>query len=243
MKLSNISNSTKKVLSILLILIIASSFTIYINNFPGNKIMTPLPHNKKIILMGDSYTIGQSVNVKDRWPVQLENKLTTEGILISELKIIAQTGWTTSDLIRGIENEITNPPYDLVTLQIGVNNQFRNEGIDKFRDELILLMKQAIEFAGGNSSKVIIISIPDWGATPFAENFDRDLIASEIDLFNSITLEQSNVFNLTFIDITPISRQAIDNPLLIAEDGLHPSMEMYKQWVDLMLPIVLAILK
>jgi lysophospholipase L1-like esterase len=126
----------------------------------------------KYLALGDSYTIGESVIENDRWPVQLISKLRTHGKKFDELKIVAVTGWTTSELITGISNETFKPPYDLVSLLIGVNNQYRNENKNQYRKEMTELIYQAIDFAGGDLNRVFVVSIPDWGVTPFAEGRD-----------------------------------------------------------------------
>ncbi len=188
--------------------------------------------NKKFLALGDSYTIGESVEVKDRWPVQLVDRLKDKNIKISDLKIVATTGWTTSELAANIMEETFEPPYDIVTLLIGVNNQYRGEDKTRYRNELTDLMYMAIDFAGGIGSNVLVLSIPDWGCTPFAEGRDRTEISNEIDRFNNIKSEQCNLLNLKFSDITTISRKAKDDQSLTAEDNLHPSAKMYKMWVD-----------
>ncbi|OLS28801.1 MAG: hypothetical protein HeimC2_04020 [Candidatus Heimdallarchaeota archaeon LC_2] len=197
---------------------------------------------KKFLALGDSYTIGESVEINERWPVRLIKQLNEKNIQISDLKIVATTGWTTSELAAKITEEIFEPPYDLVTLLIGVNNQYRGEDKNKYRSELTDLIYQAIDFSGGIRSNVLVISIPDWSNTPFADNKNRAEIATEIDIYNKINLEQCDLLEVKFMDITPISRKAKQDPTLIAEDGLHPSGKMYEQWVQLMFPIVEKIL-
>lgn len=188
--------------------------------------------NKKFLALGDSYTIGESVEARDRWPVQLVNRLKHNNIEISDLKIVAVTGWTTSELATNIMNETFEPPYDIVTLLIGVNNQYRGEDKTTYRNELTDLLYMAIDFAGGIRSNVLVLSIPDWGCTPFAEGKNRTEISNEIDRFNNIKLEQCNLLDLKFSNITSISRKAKDDQSLTAGDGLHPSGKMYKMWVD-----------
>ncbi|MCE7733424.1 MAG: SGNH/GDSL hydrolase family protein [Candidatus Heimdallarchaeota archaeon] len=193
---------------------------------------------RKFLALGDSYTIGESVSIEDRWPVQLQNILKQTGIDIDELKIVAVTGWTTSELQLGISNDLFAPPYDLVSLLIGVNNQYRNEDKNKYRSELTELIYQAIDFTGGDIEKVFVVSIPDWSTVPFAEGRDRNLIADEIDIFNKIKLEQCEKIGVKFIDITPISKTASNDPELTAEDGLHPSGKMYQLWMSEIVPVV-----
>jgi len=196
------------------------------------------------LALGDSYTIGESVSIDNRYPNQLVNRLSKVGFITDSATIIAKTGWTTDELKAGIvERNIEGNTYDLVTLLIGVNNQYRGRNTENFRKEFIDLLKQAIAFAGGNPEKVIVISIPDWGVTPFAADRDAQQIAIEIDAYNAIKKEEAEALNVAFVDITPISRNAKNRPKLVAKDGLHPSDTMYKEWVNKVYPIALKILE
>lgn len=189
------------------------------------------------LALGDSYTIGESVEQTKRWPVQLAQQLRDSfGVQLDNPKIIATTGWTTDELQAAIRNATLNPPYSLVSLLIGVNNQYRGYPIEQYRKEFKELLEQAISFAGHDTSNVFVVSIPDYGVTPFAANMDQKKIAEEIDLYNSIAKEYASEYGVKYFDITPISREAASNGELIAGDGLHPSGEMYSRWVDLILP-------
>jgi lysophospholipase L1-like esterase len=194
------------------------------------------------LALGDSYTIGQGVPVKDRYPVQLQDRLANANVPVDSLLIIARTGWTTDELSRGIDATETHPPYDLVTLLIGVNNQFRGRDPENYRDEFVMLLNRAIGFAGDDKGRVVVLSIPDWGVTPFASGRDRDKIAREIDLFNAINREESENAGVAWLDVTEISRLAANRPELLAPDGLHPSGLMYQMWVDELFPIAKKIL-
>ncbi|MHA2501439.1 MAG: SGNH/GDSL hydrolase family protein [Candidatus Kariarchaeaceae archaeon] len=198
--------------------------------------------NHSFLALGDSYTIGESVGESERWPSQLVARLAEHDIQFNETKIIARTGWTTDELKDAIYREQIdsqiNEPYDLVSLLIGVNNQFRGLDIEDYRTELDWLIQRAIRYADGNLSRVIIVTIPDYGVTPFGADYDRDKIAQEIDIYNSIKKELAESYGLAVFDITGISREAADNPDLTAEDGLHPSSLMYERWVDLIFPYV-----
>jgi lysophospholipase L1-like esterase len=195
------------------------------------------------LALGDSYTIGQGVAENQRYPVQLKDSLNNNGISIEDLKIIARTGWTTDELWNAIENDSLTPPYSMVSLLIGVNNQYRGRDINNYRDEFVNLLNRAIELAGGTNNHVIVISIPDWGVTPFAQNRDRQKIAEEIDAFNAVNREEAEKAGVIYVDVTPISRLAASQPELLASDGLHPSGEMYKLWVKEIYPIAKEILK
>lgn len=199
--------------------------------------------NMKFLALGDSYTIGESVNESARWPMQLVNLLKNEGIDFNAPEIIARTGWTTAELAQGIiEAEIADKNYDLVSLSIGVNNQYR--GVEKgytvelFHKEFEELVIQAISFAGGKPSNVFVLSIPDWGVTTFAkaQNVDAIKIGKEIDSYNDVKKSICHQYNVIYFDITAISREAGDMDGLLADDGLHPSVNMYKKWVDVLIP-------
>lgn len=196
----------------------------------------------RYLALGDSYTIGESVQEAERFPNQLASLLSAEGIP-TEVTIIARTGWTTDELWEGIQARTVEPPYDLVSLLIGVNNQYRGYDINQYREEFIFLLNKAIEYAGGDAQRVIVFSIPDWGVTPFAAGRDASKIAAEIDAFNQVNLEESQKADVHYVDVTPVSRQAVDDKTLIASDGLHPSVSMYAQWAELAFPIALEILK
>jgi lysophospholipase L1-like esterase len=196
----------------------------------------------RYLALGDSYTIGESVLESERFPNQLGSLLTNEG-LPTEVTIIAKTGWTTSELWDGIQKTNIQPPYDLVSLLIGVNNQYRGYDSNEYREEFRFLLDQSIEYAGGDLNRVFVFSIPDWSVTPFATGQNATRISDEIDLFNSINREEAEKAGVHYVDITPISREALNDKSLIAQDGLHPSGEMYAQWVKLALADVLKVLK
>ena len=190
---------------------------------------------KTILALGDSYTIGQSVAEAERFPVQLAKMLQKEGIPTADPRIIARTGWTTDELADAIKSAAPKGPFDLVTLLIGVNNQFRGRSEDEYKTQFAELLKQSIEFAGGDASHVIVFSIPDWGVTPFANGRDGKKIAAEIDRFNAINKDAATKAKVHYVDITPESRQAATDATLVARDGLHPSGTMYTEWCKLAL--------
>ena len=199
--------------------------------------------NMKYLALGDSYTIGESVDFMDRFPVQLVNRLKSKGHDFAMPEIIAKTGWTTDELIVGIEEIKPKDDFDLVTLLIGVNNQYRGRELENYEDEFEQLLKMAIEFAGGSKKKVIVISIPDYGVTPFGQKKGRKKVANEIDEFNRVNREISDKYEVEYVDVTELSRKALRQINLIAEDGLHPSGEMYSEWVEEMLPVALKVLE
>jgi len=203
---------------------------------------TPNPAQPSIryLALGDSYTIGESVNENERWPNQLAAMLSEKNIQV-DVTIIARTGWTTSELWDGIQ---ANPPqgtYDLVSLLIGVNNQYRGYSVDEYREEFRFLLNKSIEYAGGDVNRVIVLSIPDWGVTPFAADRHVDVISKEIDIFNAVNREETESAGAHYVDITPISREALNDLSLIAGDGLHPSGKMYQLWAEEAFPIAVKI--
>jgi lysophospholipase L1-like esterase len=196
----------------------------------------------RYLALGDSYTIGEGVPDRDRWPEQLSRALEAEG-LQSEVTIIARTGWTVDELWRGIQANSPEGTYDLVTLLIGVNDQYRGYPAEGYRDDFRFMLGKAIEYAGGSPDKVIVLSIPDWGYTPFAaQNRDIEPISVQIDEFNAINLEETRSAGAHYVDVTSISRMVLDDFELIAGDRLHPSGKMYAMWVDKVLPAAREIL-
>jgi lysophospholipase L1-like esterase len=192
------------------------------------------------LALGDSYTIGEGVGVADRWPVLLAARLREKGIDAADPIIIARTGWTTDELNAAIDAAEPVGRVDLVTLLIGVNNQYRGRSADEYRSELRGLLQRAISFAGSRARRVIVVSIPDWGVTPFADRSGRDVgrIGAEIDAFNAAARDEAGRTGAKFVDITPSSRRAKKDPTLISGDGLHPSRAMYEEWVRQMLPLL-----
>ena len=201
------------------------------------------PTMHTFLALGDSYTIGESVAVDMRWPVQLVRELCTKGIEFADPKIVATTGWTTDELQQAINYQNLKKNFSLVSLLIGVNNQYRGYSVEVYKKEFESLLKQAITFAGGKPEKVIVLSIPDYGQTPFGKEKDPEKVALEIDHYNRLNKEIAEHQQVNWFDITPISRQVKNDPALIAEDGLHPSGKMYTQWVELIVPYVVNLLK
>ncbi len=199
---------------------------------------------KRLLALGDSYTIGQSVTEKERFPNQTINLLQAAGIKMKyPAQIIAQTGWTTEDLLNGITAANINPitPYDLVTLLIGVNNQYQKKDTAVYRLQFKQCLNQAITFSGNRRNRVFVLSIPDYGATPFGNN-NAAQITFETDYFNAINSELCTQMGISYTNITPSTREALNNPGLVATDGLHPSGKEYGKWAALlqtkMLPLV-----
>ncbi|WP_113639533.1 SGNH/GDSL hydrolase family protein [Nubsella zeaxanthinifaciens] len=186
------------------------------------------------LALGDSYTIGEAVEQSASFPHQLVALLKEKGLDVSEPKVIAKTGWTTDELKAAIEQEKINETFDLVTLLIGVNNQYRGYSPEVYKKEFTELLEMAIGFAKGEQQRVYVVSIPDWGVTEFAQQSGRNqqTISEEIDVFNEINKQITVAKQVSYLDITPASREAVNDNSLIAKDGLHPSEKMYQQWAQ-----------
>lgn len=185
------------------------------------------------LALGDSYTIGEAVHPKDNFPNQVVAQLRNKGIYMEDAEIIAKTGWTTFELSAHLDkNQPKQPKYDFVSLLIGVNNQYRGLSAKQYSKEFRSLLMRAINYAGGDKNRVVVLSIPDWSVTPFAEGRDRAKIAEEIDLFNAINKRISEDAGVKYIDITPLTREARNDISLLADDGLHPGAMDYARWAD-----------
>lgn len=194
------------------------------------------------LALGDSYTIGESETAANRWPVQLAGMLRQSGLDVGDPDIIARTGWTTGELQDAIRVANNTKTYGLVSLLIGVNNQYRNQSQSTYRTEFRALLQTAIQFAGGKAGRVVVLSIPDWGQSPYAQGRDTRQIGSDIDAFNAIAADECRQAGVAFVDITPITRQAAGNTGQFASDGLHYSGAQMRQWADKALPVVKQLL-
>ncbi len=222
----------KKILSVFIIFVLFYSCGSR-NNIPERgEPETENQYNYSFLALGDSYTIGERVKQDERWPVQLVDKLRKQGFKMAPPKIIAQTGWTTANLYSAMESELNyTRKFDLVSILIGVNNQYQEKSKDEYEEDLRDIFKMALNYSKRRETGVFALSIPDYGGTPFAgENGEE--ISREIDEFNAIFKKVAKEFNVDFYNITPISREAARDEDLIAEDGLHPSGLMYRYWVE-----------
>jgi len=199
-------------------------------------IMAPV-QSTRFLALGDSYTIGEGVEASGRWPNQLAARL---GLDAPE--IVAQTGWTTDELGAAMDAHAFHPPYALVTLLIGVNNQYRGRDLASYRGEFTQLLQRAVELAGDNPRHVVVVSIPDWGITPFARGRDARAIAREIDAYNAANREIAANSHAHYADVTGISRDRGEREDMLVSDGLHPSAAMYTRWLDAILPATQAAL-
>lgn len=195
----------------------------------------------KYLALGDSYTIGESVPETDRWPVLFAKSMGDNGRMISTTDILAKTGWTTANLLGACNGFKPKETYDLVSLLIGVNNQYQGRSIDEFRTDFHTLLLSSIEYTGNRRTRVFVLSIPDWGCTEFGSG-NREEVGKSIDKFNAVAKEECEKEKILFVDITPISRKALNDPTMVAVDNLHYSKKMHQLWVDEALPAVKPLL-
>jgi lysophospholipase L1-like esterase len=190
------------------------------------------------LALGDSYTIGEDVAAHERWPNQLVALLRRNQIALDEPDIVARTGWTTDELSAAMDAHTFHPPYALVTLLVGVNNQYRGRDLDNYRVEFTALLKRAIALAGGNAKHVIVVSIPDWGVTRFGKSSGREVaeIARQLDAYNAANAYIATMLHCGYVDVTTISRRGGDAAETLVSDGLHPSAAMYGRWAEAILP-------
>lgn len=203
--------------------------------FTGCKDETPpqqeVEEELTYLALGDSYTIGESVETNLRWPVQLVDSLRELGIPVDAPKIIARTGWTTNDLLRAMDNQLKDEQYDLVSLLIGVNNQYQGKSLEEYERDLRELFSRSIALSEHGKEGIFAITIPDYGVTPFGAS-KSDEISREIMEFNSVFKRVASEYEIAVYDITPISIMAAEDETLVASDGLHPSGKMYTLWVE-----------
>jgi len=196
----------------------------------------PAGGGEAYLALGDSYTIGQGVPAAERWPVHLARLLAAEGIQVGEPRIIAQTGWTTANLLQQAKAQNLPGGYRLVSLMIGVNNQFQGRSQEEFRTQFRELLALSTEKAQQDPRRVLVLTIPDWGATPFGARYDRPSVSAQVMAFNQVIKEEAAVKGITVVDIYDLSLLVRDSPSLLAPDGLHYSGLMHQQWAQRVLP-------
>jgi lysophospholipase L1-like esterase len=199
------------------------------------------------LALGDSYTIGESVEPAQRWPAQLTARLRERGFPLEDPLIIATTGWTTGDLSHALVQTGPLGPFDLVTLLIGVNNQYRGRSEEEYQRQFRVLLQRAITYAGDDPTRVVVLSLPDWSVTPFAsalgaEQSSLARIAAQIDRLNAINQAEAERSGAHYLYITSLSREVAADRSLVAADGLHPSGKMYARWMKLVEPVACDIL-
>jgi lysophospholipase L1-like esterase len=195
------------------------------------------------LALGDSYTIGEQVPMAENFPHLTVEMLKKNNIDVAAPVIIAKTGWTTDELAMAIREHNVTDTFSFVTLLIGVNNQYRGRTAEEYRSEFTQLLEQAIAFANGDAGKVFVLSIPDWGVTPFAEGRDRQQIAADIDTYNGVNKETTDSYKCNYLDITDSTRKNGDNAIFLAEDKLHPSGREYEVWAARLAPMIETALK
>lgn len=197
----------------------------------------------RYLALGDSYTIGEGIRAEDRWPVRLASALRNEGTPLGEPRIIATTGWTTDELSSAIDTAEPLGEWDLVSLLIGVNNQYRGRTVVDYKGEFAALLERVVGFAGNRPDRVLVLSIPDWGVTPFGVDAQRKGshhdVSAQIDAFNATARAVCEARGVAFVDITPASRT---DPDQVADDGLHPSAAMHATWTRAALPVARGLL-
>ena len=203
--------------------------------------MQPLSY----LALGDSYTIGEGIEARGSWPMQLAQALREAGIAIEDPHIIASDGWATDELSAAMDAAAPLNTWDFVSLLIGVNNQYRGRDVDDYLGEFNRLLQRAIALADGRADRVLVLSIPDWGVTPFARDSGRDLrqIADALDAYNTAARELCDAQSVAFVDITDVSRARGAAPDMLADDGLHPSAAMYTEWARLALHMAMKSLQ
>ena len=202
--------------------------------------MTPVPI--RYLALGDSYTIGEGVMPEARWPHRLAAALRVQGIALEDPQIIATTGWTTDELEAAIAAQAPAGPFGLVSLLIGVNNQYRGRSVEDYAVQFRRLLERALHLASGSAGHVLVLSIPDWGVTPFARDREPPRIARELDGYNAAAAAICSAHGVVFVDITALSRQHGAEPAMLADDGLHPSGAMYALWAQRALPFAQRLL-
>ncbi|MCW3080503.1 MAG: lysophospholipase and related esterase [Segetibacter sp.] len=216
-----------------------------INRSPANT----TPHDStgltrlKYLALGDSYTIGQSVQESERFSAQTARQLASHNITVQTPVYIATTGWTTANLIDAINTQNPSKNFDIVTLLVGVNDQYQHMDTAGYRTRFTTLLNASIAFAANRPSRVFVLSIPDYSATPYVPELDKARVSQQIDQFNAINKQIALASNVAYIDITPASRQATTDPALVANDGLHPSGKQYAKWSELLAPVIKNALK
>jgi lysophospholipase L1-like esterase len=201
------------------------------------------PGGLKFLALGDSYTIGQNVQVNERFPAQTVQLLKTQGLNISEPNYIAVTGWTTINLLSAINQQKPAQDFNIVTLLIGVNDQYQRLDTAGYTVRFEELLNKAIHHAGNRKANVFVVSMPDYSATPFVAPSSKARVSMEIDQFNAINKRITQQYNISYTDITPSTKEAANDASLVANDGLHPSGKEYRKWANMLAPKIKDVLK
>lgn len=196
----------------------------------------------RILALGDSYTIGTSVAPEDRWVDRLASRLRTAGIRVADPDIVAANGWATDRLDAVIDRRTLSPPYEVVTLLIGANDAFQERPVEEFRPAFDGLLERAVEFAGGEAATVVVMTVPDYSVTPVGQLHSPAEHADRLAAYNAAVREAVDARDARLVDLVPLSRQAADDPDLVASDGLHPAPEQHRRWLERIYPVVHRVL-
>ena len=201
-----------------------------------------MPAPRRILFLGDSYTVGTGILSEQSWPAQLVKRLNRRGANLADPELIAMNGWTTGDLLEALDRNAPAGPFDLVSILIGANNQYQGRAMGEYRMHLAALVERALGWVEHRALRVLVVSIPDWGVSPFAEGRNRSEIGLEIDDFNRVNLEEAGRRGVLYCGITEISRAFADQPETFADYGLHPNAAHYEAWLSKLYPFVNGIL-
>lgn len=196
----------------------------------------------RLLALGDSYTVGTAVDTGDRWVTRLVGRLRADGLEVADPRIVAADGWPTDRLAAAIERRSLEPPYDLVTLLVGANDAYRGRPVEDFRPTFVALLERAVEFAGGDPSAVVVVTIPDYSVTPHVERQTRAEHADRLEAYNRVVGTEATAAGTRLVDVVPISREAAGDDDLVADDGLHPSPEQHERWLERIYPVARSIL-
>ena len=224
----------KFILGLFLVFSISACKSDLLYNAPGDED----PRSKTFLALGDSYTSGEGVIQSESFPFQLAAKLRVAGVQIETPHVIAQTGWTTVNLLAALKEEPMDEKYDFVTVLIGVNNQYVKRSLTEYRSHFLEILNSAISHSRGGRATVYVISIPDWTVTPFGKLKDTKAESASVDVYNNVNREESNNASVNYIDITAASRKADTDESYTSIDELHPSQKMYREWVEKLYPLV-----
>lgn len=196
----------------------------------------------QLLALGDSYTVGTAVDGDDRWVSRLVERLRDDGVPLESPRIVGADGWTTERLAEAIARRSLDPSYDLVTLLIGANDAYQGRSVESFHPEFVALLERAVEFAGGDPSTVVVATIPDYSVTPFLEAHSPGEHAERVEAYNRVVREEADAAGTRLVDVVSLSRDAADDPSLVADDGLHPSPEQHERWLDCIYPVARSVL-
>jgi lysophospholipase L1-like esterase len=214
---------------------------------PMQALPDTMPERVDVLALGDSYTKGEGVKWEQNFPNQLADSLRAMDVNVTGVHVVAQTGWRTDNLQSELTSQsglLLDSVFSLVTLCIGVNNQFQNANFETFKTQFEALLQYAIERAGGRKERVVVVSIPDWSFTPLGQSWGNPALTSQqIDQYNTAKRAIAGTYGVHYVNVTEVSRQGLEMPDWVAADGLHPSGKQYTEWVKLMLPVLKMALK